>query len=71
MKFIIISFLILGCSNLNLDSNTDKKNKSYLTTSSIPIPNNTTPYGTNMCKGKEFVPAYGFVVKGSEFNKKR
>ena len=61
---------MLSCSTLNLKTKVDKTKKTYQDTSSIPIPNQTTPYGVNMCKGKEFIPAYAFVLKGSEFDKK-
>ena len=70
MKYLIIVLLITSCSTSKLNGLSDKRNKTYSTTSEIPIPNNTTPYGTNMCKGKDFVPAYSFIVKGSEFDKR-
>ena len=70
MRYLIIALIVAGCSSSKINPMNDKKNKTYATTTEIPIPNNTTPYGTNMCKGKDFVPAYGFIVKGSEFDKK-
>lgn len=70
MKFLILVLILIGCSTLNFNSKKDKTKLTYSNTSSIPIPNKTTPYGVNMCKAKDYIPAYSFVVKGSEFDSK-
>lgn len=70
MRYLVISFIVLSCSTINLKMKRDKSKMTFTKTSSIPIPSNSTPYGVNMCKGKDFIPAYAFVLKGSEFDKK-
>lgn len=70
MKFILLAIVLVSCSSLNFKREKDRTKLTYPNTSSIPIPNQTTPYGVNMCKAKDYIPAYSFVVKGSEFDSK-
>lgn len=72
MKFLFLVFILVSCSTLDLNFNpeSDKTKLSYPNTSSIPIPNQTSPYSVNLCKAKDYIPAYSFVVKGTEFDKK-
>lgn len=67
MKFFVFFLLLFSCSLFQTKLKNPKAGLQYLKISDIPLVNKTTPYNKNLCRAKDYIPAYSFVLKGSEF----